>query len=600
MIDLLKDMKKISEDAKSVTMAHPKGHTMVIVYKGLPAIQKEALRRLPLYDGGEVKGVHKAYFDEPETKQQMGESKAGDKVRHMDINKSSKNEAKEEHHKVLGEMKSMPNPKLKGLAKGGMAHYNEGSQDGSVSNDDAKSNQDEINNLPQLQEPQMGDNASQQALPGQDVQAPPTAQINVPNTGSPEQNMVNVRGQYGQGLNQEQQDMANAEAIFAKAKEGWDKFNANPESKIDADQYRKSLTLPQKVIGGIGLFLGGFSVPFGGHNFAQDFLNKQVENNIDAQKQNYEHQKNVYGAALDLFHNDILAHNFTKSVLLDQLNNSVIQGALQSNDPKAMIRGQALVNGIKSQQAQIQKESAPIINNQQKQYKAQGKPGFWDTIKNGLMGNGLPAEAGTMPPGAYNQQNIQSQNDQSDSEEVPKTDPIPQFQIDSKRFNQSQFLGSPQGGNVPNELTPAEVGDASREMGAAQQLNDKIKLIHNNFASLWKNRSDSNAALKWLSNLGVNVGGAHLSLPDMSSWTPKAREYYRAASTIENELSTLVGSGGLTEAQANTIRTKLIKKDDTPEEYRNILKSIDNNMLSTLQTPILLRHNIIKRPKIVD
>ena len=110
MIDL-KGWQKIGEDKKTTTMKSEKGHQMTLVHKGLPKIQQEALKRLPLYEGGDVKGVHKTYFDEPETKQQMGESKAGDKVRSMDINKNSKNDAKAEHTKVLGEMKSMPNPK---------------------------------------------------------------------------------------------------------------------------------------------------------------------------------------------------------------------------------------------------------------------------------------------------------------------------------------------------------------------------------------------------------------------------------------------------------------------------------------------------------
>lgn len=66
------------------------------------------------YKGGEVKGVHKPYFDKE------GESVAGDKVRSMDIKKDSKKQAIDEHHKVLGEMRSMPKPKIQGFANGGI------------------------------------------------------------------------------------------------------------------------------------------------------------------------------------------------------------------------------------------------------------------------------------------------------------------------------------------------------------------------------------------------------------------------------------------------------------------------------------------------
>jgi len=97
-------------------------------------------------EGGGVKGffekgVHQPYFDEPDTKQEMGESRAGDHAKRMDIgrsksnweNKPHKEKAIEEHHQVLGEMKAMPNPKLKGLAYGGemkacknCGHYDDG------------------------------------------------------------------------------------------------------------------------------------------------------------------------------------------------------------------------------------------------------------------------------------------------------------------------------------------------------------------------------------------------------------------------------------------------------------------------------------------
>lgn len=82
-------------------------------------------------DGGSVKGdevgVHNAYFDEPDTKSEMGESRAGMHAKNMQTGKSKsewenkphKKAAIEEHHKVLGEMKAMGKPKLKGLAEGG-------------------------------------------------------------------------------------------------------------------------------------------------------------------------------------------------------------------------------------------------------------------------------------------------------------------------------------------------------------------------------------------------------------------------------------------------------------------------------------------------
>lgn len=92
-------------------------------------------------NGGEVKGVHKPAvqadkYDKPHmAKKYMGESEAGQDVRSNDLvtlagpkhklNKTGNESAKAKHHEVLGEMKAMPNPKLKGLAHGGTLHNGE-------------------------------------------------------------------------------------------------------------------------------------------------------------------------------------------------------------------------------------------------------------------------------------------------------------------------------------------------------------------------------------------------------------------------------------------------------------------------------------------
>lgn len=76
-------------------------------------------------DGGQVKGVHPSYYDD----QSGGESKAGDLVRSSDLHHGNKKKAVDEHHKVYGEMKSMPKPKLKGFAFGGEGVADQGQAD---------------------------------------------------------------------------------------------------------------------------------------------------------------------------------------------------------------------------------------------------------------------------------------------------------------------------------------------------------------------------------------------------------------------------------------------------------------------------------------
>lgn len=79
--------------------------------------------------GGEVKGVHKSSMeiDRPSKhskkpkieKKWAGESKAGDLLGSDDIRAGGKERAIEQHHKVLGELKSMKKPDLRGMADGG-------------------------------------------------------------------------------------------------------------------------------------------------------------------------------------------------------------------------------------------------------------------------------------------------------------------------------------------------------------------------------------------------------------------------------------------------------------------------------------------------
>ena len=116
-----KGWKKTKEDSKSVTMAHPKGHEMIIVVSKLPAIQREAIKRLPLAEGGKVDnpgwkakgwehekdyttGVHRDVTGK-------GQSFAGEVAR-----KGHTARAEDLHENRLEELKNMPNPKLKGLS----------------------------------------------------------------------------------------------------------------------------------------------------------------------------------------------------------------------------------------------------------------------------------------------------------------------------------------------------------------------------------------------------------------------------------------------------------------------------------------------------
>lgn len=526
-------MKKIKEDAKSVTMSHPKGHTMVILLKGIPLIQREALKRLPLAEGGEVK---------------------------------LKTKAKEEK----------------------MPHYDAGTPDQPVSEADVPS-------------APLPDNKATIPM-AQPEQSPSTSNQSI--TGNNDVDQAKAYDLYGKALNTYNANVDATKNGLIQATNGLNEYQA--KNPIDADQYRKNMTPGDKVSTGIGLFLGGFSVPFGGQNFAQDFLNKQISNNIDAQKQNFENKKTVWGAYQALYHDNNVADNLTRINELDKMQNRIKQAAVAPGmPPQAQGNAAKLLQDTDTQKQAILDQTAhhiaqtkagappptppPSTHDELQVWKNNISP--WAGIES-LMKNSSNAASKIMGESA-------PAPNPEDQAEVPDTGPMPQFQIDEKRLNNSQYLGSLPN-PPPNTIQPGEATAANDELAKAKQFNEKIPLIHSNFDTMWKNRSDANAALQYLSGLGANIGGAHLSLPDMTTWNENSKNYYRAANRIRQELGALVGNGSLTNEQAQTVMTNLIRKGDTPEDYKNILHQVDGNLLSTLQTPVLERRGLIKRPKIAE
>lgn len=123
-----KSKKAFSENVKTeMEHGHPQKQALAIAY----SVMRKAGHKMS--DGGECMacggkackyakggevGVHEQAFEES----YPGESKAGQHARSMDINKASKEKAKNEHYQVLGQMRSMPSPKLKGLGEGGKVY----------------------------------------------------------------------------------------------------------------------------------------------------------------------------------------------------------------------------------------------------------------------------------------------------------------------------------------------------------------------------------------------------------------------------------------------------------------------------------------------
>lgn len=86
----------------------------------VPDMQDEhSTRRKPYAKGGDVKGVHDYNYEGPGTSPAGSLSRDAVKGNTSLSKEDLHREAKKHHERVIGEMRSMPKPKLKGLAEGG-------------------------------------------------------------------------------------------------------------------------------------------------------------------------------------------------------------------------------------------------------------------------------------------------------------------------------------------------------------------------------------------------------------------------------------------------------------------------------------------------
>lgn len=129
--------------------------------------------------------------------------------------------------------------------------------------------------------------------------------------------------------------------------------NANP---INPNHYQENMGSGQKVSGAIGLFLGGFGSAnqFGGQNYAMDFLNKQIDRDIEGQKARMDQQKTILGAYRHLYGDSMATYNLTKASMLDIYNAKMRQAAFQLGTPQAIQKYQAFaVNSALEKQGLI-------------------------------------------------------------------------------------------------------------------------------------------------------------------------------------------------------------------------------------------------------
>lgn len=118
---------------------------------------------------------------------------------------------------------------------------------------------------------------------------------------------------------------------------------------IDPDKYWNNHS---KIAAGIGMILAGFN-PSGTPNAAIQYLQHQMDQNIEAQKQNLNSQQNLLAANLRQFGNAKDAVDMTRLMQADIMQNALGKAAAEAKNP--MAQQAALIA-----QGKLQKEYAPL------------------------------------------------------------------------------------------------------------------------------------------------------------------------------------------------------------------------------------------------
>lgn len=587
--------KKIKEDAKCCTLVHPKGHQMTILMRGLPKIQQEQIKRLKLAEGGEVK------YDRPEL------AKKGEAI--LKEKHKISPEGKKRNEKFWGEAERTFRPVTK---------YAEGGATGNTDDADIESELEKnlgpmpgksapvtINigapgitpnpSTPDQQSisapPQKGQPVTTVPVPKNPNPLLPDQTINAPGAVEQQQKAIQqqvpidiVKAREEARIQQEaiekQNDIATMQMNNLNELKGHtDEFaNYIQSNPINPKAYQENMSTGSKVATAIGLFAGGMGVPFGGHNFASDYLNKQINRDIEAQQKRADNQKTVWGAYHNLYGDANVATNLAKVSANDIVVHKTALAAKQVGTAQARQNANSLA---------AQKQ----IENNQLLIDAAGRLGI---LRTGGRMPGKPGQPGTAAPGA------QPPSSQNENPEGAKTYKI--LAPNSKDlYNMAQYI--PKLKDQRDQLFQQWTQAQQTEKVLNGPNNDGIGGIHDIMQKMYE-ASKKMGAYGHIHREGKNaleaiplVGNAAGAATGVMPGTKSEKEYNGTMATLEADLGTAL-AGLMTPTDIhNAIRANAPAYLDEPEEVDAKEKRVVQQIIKANRTSLLEGANMLHREK---
>ncbi len=363
-----KNFKKVHEDAHSATLQHPEGHQIKIAKGPLSDHIKKQLGALPFANGGEVSARSGKKLDP--TGNVIDEINPVENETYAKERPTPKVEAKP----VADESTMQALKHAFGYADGGEVDHPMSLPPEAQSQQDVTS---QLASMPGLQQPQ--EVASQgpvnQPIPQAAPQAPmnPDMMRNFPQEAMQQaqagivgqaQTESNLGKQEAQAI---QKNRVNEAQINAMHQEKQQQLISEidavvkdvKDQKIDPNHFWNERSTLGKASTAIGLILGGMGSGLtGGPNPALQFLNQQIDRDIEGQRMQMGQKMNMLSALQHQLGNNQDATNMAKAMQAGVYASQMLEAAAKSKDPMAMARAQQANAQILSQYGPMVQQTA--------------------------------------------------------------------------------------------------------------------------------------------------------------------------------------------------------------------------------------------------
>jgi hypothetical protein len=351
----LKDAKKTAGDKHSTTFTLKGGHVIKVAHAPLPALQRKALERLPVYLEAGGPPVPRNIAGPGPGDAAMASEVAENQQQAAD--EASDQDEEDAERKANYAKETAPTP----------PQVLSGADDNDVMNTPP----------PQDQSRQVPVDLGQTPPSTQAPTYPQSPYESASLEGAINSQMqgVEARGAAAQAeaksLNNievaNQKTLADAQAAMntlntSMAKDMNDAVDSVKAGRINPNHYMENMGAVQKVGTAIGLALGGFSSAFTHQgNPAQQWLNEQINRDVTAQQQNLNHKSTIFHAYLEKYQNAHVAQQMTLATQQAITASKIRAAGATAGGAQAQANTQILA-GQYEQQAVMSKNNALLIH----------------------------------------------------------------------------------------------------------------------------------------------------------------------------------------------------------------------------------------------